>query len=69
MFIEGGNMLKKIYHIIKKIVFGVFVLYGYNLIAVSFDLVIPINFITILLVSFLGLPALFALILLFVLAL
>ncbi len=59
-------MLKKIYTIIKKIIFGAFILYGYNLLAVSFNLVIPLNIITILLVGFLGLPALFALVMLLV---
>lgn len=60
-------MLKKIYSLIKKIIVGAFILYSYNLLAVSFNLMIPINFITIGLVSFLGLPALLALVLLFVL--
>lgn len=59
-------MLKKIYKIIKKFVFGAFALYAYNLLAVSFNLVMPINIFTIILVSFLGLPALLALILLMV---
>ncbi|MEG2564094.1 MAG: pro-sigmaK processing inhibitor BofA family protein [Bacilli bacterium] len=59
-------MFKWVYKCLKKIVFGAFVLYGYNLLAISFDLVIPINVFTVSLVSFLGLPALFALILLFV---
>lgn len=66
MFIEEVLMLKKIYKIIKKFVFGSFALYAYNLLAVSFNLVMPINFFTIILVSFLGLPALLALILLMV---
>lgn len=60
-------MLKKIYYCIKKIVLGAFILYGYNLLAVSFNMVIPINVFTIGLVGFLGLPALFALVLLLVL--
>lgn len=50
--------------IIKKIVFGFVILYGYNLIAASFNMTIPINLITIVLVSLLGAPALFALIML-----
>ena len=48
---------------LKRIVFSSFLLYGYNLIAVNFNLVIPINLITVLTVSFLGAPALFALVL------
>ena len=52
-------MIKKI---VKKIIFGAFLLYGYNLIAVSFGLMIPINYITILLVGILDIPAMFMLI-------
>ena len=52
-------MVKKI---VKKIIYGVFLLYGYNLIAVSFGFMIPINYITIFLVSLLDIPAMFMLI-------
>lgn len=52
-------MVKKI---IKKIIFGVFLLYGYNLIAVSFGFMIPINYITIVLVSLFDIPAMFMLV-------
>jgi pro-sigmaK processing inhibitor BofA len=61
-------MLKKIYNIIKSIVLGALILYAYNVIASPLNLIIPINIITVLLVSFLGFPALFALILLLVVA-
>lgn len=50
--------------VMKKIIFGFVILYGYNLIATSFNMAIPINIITIVLVSLLGAPALFALIML-----
>ena len=53
-------MLKKI---IKKIIFGVFLLYGYNLIAVSFGFMVPINFFTIILVSVFDIPAMCMLVL------
>lgn len=52
-------MVKKI---IGKLIFAVFLLYGYNLIAVSFGLTIPINYFTIVLVSLLDMPAMFMLI-------
>lgn len=52
-------MIKKI---VKKFIFGAFLLYGYNLIAVSVGLMIPINYITILLVGILDIPAMFMLI-------
>ena len=53
-------MLKKM---IKKIIFGVFLLYGYNLIAVSLGLMIPINIFTVLVVSLFDIPAMFMLVL------
>lgn len=49
--------MKKLLKIVKKIVIGALLLYSYNLIAVSFNMTIPINYITILLVAFLDLPA------------
>lgn len=59
--------MKYIFSIFKKILLGFIVLYGYNMIATNFNLVIPINLITVGLVSLLGFPALFSLTLLFVL--
>ena len=50
--------------IVRRIIFGFVILYGYNLIAVSFNMTIPINVITIFLISVLGAPAMFALIML-----
>ena len=49
---------------VKRVIFGFVILYGYNLIAASFNMTIPMNVITIILVSLLGAPALFALIML-----
>lgn len=60
-------MLKKIFSLLKKIVISAFILYGYNLIAAPLNIMIPINIITIVLISVLGLPALFSLILIFIL--
>ncbi len=60
-------MLKSIFLLLRKFILGAFILYGYNLLAVSFNMMIPINLITICLVGFLGLPALFSLVLLLVL--
>lgn len=59
--------MKYIVAVLKKIILGFIILYGYNMIAVQFNMVMPINILTVLLVSFLGFPALFALVLLFVL--
>lgn len=55
--------MKKIVGIVKKIVISGFLLYGYNLIAVNFNMILPINFITLFSVAFLGSPALIALVL------
>ena len=49
--------------LIKKIIVSAFILYGYNLIAVNFNVTIPINLYTLSFVTFLGSPALIALIL------
>lgn len=56
-------MIKKIFNIIKKIILSSFLLYGYNLISVSFGIIIPINVITVLILTILGYPSLFSLIL------
>lgn len=63
----GVYMMKRIWQILKKIIISTFVLYGYNLIATKFNLVIPINLITIGSVSLLGFPMLFVLVLIKVL--
>lgn len=47
----------------KRVVFGTFLLYGYNLIAVNFNMIIPINVFTIVFVTVLGIPSLLALLL------
>ena len=56
-------MFKQIYNVLKKIVFSSFLLYGYNLLAVSLGIIIPINIITVLILVVLGYPSLFSLIL------
>lgn len=53
-------MLKKIIEIIKKIIFSIVLLYGFNIIASPINIMIPINLITIGAVTILGFPALFA---------
>lgn len=55
--------MKKIVAFVKRIIISGFLLYGYNLIAVNFNMILPINFITLLSITFLGAPALFALVL------
>jgi hypothetical protein len=60
-------MVKKIFSFIRKIIFSAFLLYGYNLIAAPLGFIIPINIITVLLLTILGMPALFSLIIILVL--
>lgn len=55
--------------ILKKIVFAVILLYSFNLISVKLGIIIPINYITTLLIAILDIPAMvllvFSLILIF----
>lgn len=46
--------MKILYKLLKKIVMASFVLYGYNIIAVNFNLIIPFNLVTVLTVTTLG---------------
>ena len=55
--------------IIKKIIFSLFLLYGFNLISVNFNLMIPINYITAGIVVLFGGPGLFLLVLFYYLIL
>lgn len=52
-------MIKKLFSFLKKLIFSTFLLYGYNLIMAPLSLMIPINVITVLTVTLLGLPSLF----------
>ena len=60
--------MKKICNLFKKIIFSFVILYSFNTIASNFSLIIPINIITVSIITILGLPALFSLILLLVIA-
>ena len=57
--------MKYLILITKKLIFGFFLLYSFNIISSNFNIIIPINVITILFVSFLGFPALFSFIMLY----
>ncbi len=60
-------MIKNLFNIIKKVILSIIALYGYNLVTQSFDLNIPINIYTILILTifdgsgFLGLVAFYLL--------
>ena len=60
-------MGQRILKIMKRIIFSAFLLYGYNLIASSIGIIIPINIITISILVIFGYPSLFSLILIQVL--
>lgn len=60
-------MFKKIFTVVKRIVFYAFLLYGYNLLASPLNVMVPINVITVATLTVFGLPALFSFILIFVL--
>lgn len=55
--------MKKLFLVSKRFVLSAFVLYGYNLFSVNFNMIIPINFITLGIVFILGAPGLIALVL------
>lgn len=55
--------MKIIVQLIKRISLCAFLLYGYNLIAVNFNLIVPINIWTVSLVFFLGVPSILGLVL------
>lgn len=59
--------MKKLVSLMKRIIVSAFILYGYNLIAAPLNIIIPINVITVLLLSIFGIPALLSLILIFLL--
>ena len=54
--------MKKITILVKKIIFAILLLYTYNLIGAPINLIIPINYITVIIVTLLDLPG-FALLL------
>lgn len=55
--------MKKIMNALKKITFSGMLLYGYNMLAISYNMTIPMNFVTVGTISVLGFPALFSFIL------
>jgi len=54
--------MKTIYKIIKKIVFAFTIIYSFNIIMESLNLFIPLNALTIGIVTLLGFPGLFTLV-------
>ena len=61
--------MKKVLSLLKKVILSFIILYGYNLIVSNFNMVIPINIITVGVVAILGVPSLVALLLFRIIAL
>ncbi|MEG0794240.1 MAG: pro-sigmaK processing inhibitor BofA family protein [Bacilli bacterium] len=59
------KVLKVIFQIVKKIVLAFCLVYGFNLIVPGLNIFIPINIITILVVTLLGIPGLLSLVAIF----
>ena len=55
-------MLKKILNVVKKIIMAVLLIYAYNIMGLPINVMIPINIITVLIASILGLPGILSLI-------
>lgn len=58
-------MIRKIVTVIRKICTATFIIYGFNLILSSINIFIPINLINVGVVSILGFPGFFSLVLMF----
>lgn len=48
--------------ILKKIMFAIILLYSFNIIGVKFSIIIPINYITVLMLTVLDIPAMIMLV-------
>ncbi len=55
--------MNKIFYCLKRFILSAFILYGYNLFSVNFNMIIPINFVTLGMIFLLGAPGLVALVL------
>ena len=54
-------MIKRIFKVVKKVVVAIALLYSFNLLVSSMDILIPINYIYVGTVSLLGIPGLLSL--------
>ncbi len=58
-------MIKKVINALRKVIVAFLVLYGFNILVSSINIFIPINVISVLIVSILGIPGLLSLVVLF----
>lgn len=56
-------MLKRLFDVVKRVVMAVLFIYAYNKLALPLNVIIPINIITVLLVSLCGIPSILMLVL------
>lgn len=56
-------MLKKIFNLLKKFIFGVLFIYAFNEMSLPLNVIIPINVFTVILVSLCGIPSILMLVL------
>lgn len=56
-------MLKKLFDVVKRVVMAVLLIYAYNKLALPLNIIIPINIMTVLLVSLCGIPSILMLVL------
>lgn len=54
-------MIKRIFKVVKKVVVAIALLYSFNLLVSSMDILISINYISVGIVSLLGIPGLLSL--------
>ena len=55
--------MKKLFNLFKRILFCFFIIYGFNMIGVNFNFILPINIFSLLIVFIFGLPGFVCLIL------
>lgn len=56
-------MLKKLFDVVKRVVMAVLLIYAYNKLALPLNIIIPINIMTVFLVSLCGIPSILMLVL------
>ena len=62
-YLLGDGMLKKLFNVIKKIIFSILFIYAYNKLALPLDVTISMNVVTVLLVALFGVPSILMLVL------
>ncbi len=58
-------MIKGIFKVVKRVVFAFFIVYSFNIIMSPLAMSIPLNLVTIAIISILGFPALLSLVVIF----